>query len=164
MNTATKIIPNIGLTSENRQKLWHTLNVLLADEHLIYTKTRKAHWNITGIQFYSLHEMLEDQYNELQTQADEIAERTRMLGGEAIGTMSEFIQHTRLEEQPNQNATAEDMMRLLLEDHEQLVAYLRNDIEVSSDDYHDEGTADLLVGIMRMHEQMAWMLRSTLNA
>ena len=164
MSTATQITPNIGLTKESRAQLWKTLNTLLADEHLIYTKTRKAHWNITGIQFYSLHEMLENQYNELMIQADEIAERVRMLGGEAIGTMAEFSEHTRLSENPGQNPPAEDMLRSLLDDHEQLVAYLRNDVEDSADEYNDEGTADLLVGVMRMHEQMAWMIRSTLNA
>ena len=28
------------------------------------------------------------------------------------------------------------------------------------DKFNDEGTADLLVGVMRSHEEMAWMLRS----
>jgi starvation-inducible DNA-binding protein len=35
--------PKIGITKENLQKASHLLNVILADEFLLYTKTRNAH-------------------------------------------------------------------------------------------------------------------------
>lgn len=152
-----------GLSEDNRTKLIEKLNVLLADVHLLYTKTRNYHWNVTGIHFSTLHELFEQQYDRLQVMADEVAERTRMLGGTAVGTMAEFLQHSRLSENAGVVPSAPDMIANLLDDHEQIINNLRDDIAACSDTYNDEGTADLLVGIMRAHEEMAWMLRSMTN-
>lgn len=151
---------HIGLSTDNRAGLIQCLNQLLADEHLLYTKTRNYHWNVTGIHFDTLHELFEQQYNRLQVMADDIAERTRMLGGTAIGTISEFITATRLSENAGDIPAAPAMIVNLLDDHEHIISTLRTDIETCAEKYEDEGTADLLVGIMRSHEEMAWMLRS----
>jgi starvation-inducible DNA-binding protein len=166
MTTHTKNLEqvHIGLTEENRTKLIERLNKTLADEHILYTKTRNYHWNVTGIHFATLHELFEQQYDRIKVMADEIAERTRMLGGTAIGTLSEFLENTRLSENPGTIPSAPDMIANLLDDHEQIISDLRKDIETVAEEYNDEGTADLLVGIMRSHDEMAWMLRSmTMN-
>jgi starvation-inducible DNA-binding protein len=154
---------HIGLSKESRMKLIQRLNKLLADEHLLYTKTRNYHWNVTGIHFTLLHELFEEQYNTIQEMADEIAERNRMLGGMSIGTMAEFLQETRLSETPGTIPSANDMIANLLDDHEHIISSLRDEIAACMEKFNDEGTADLLIGTMRSHEKMAWMLRSMTN-
>ena len=154
---------NIGLTNDARAGMIKNLNTLLADEHLLYTKTRNYHWNVTGIHFVTLHEIFEQQYDRLKVMADEIAERTRKLGGISIGTMAEFTKEARLSESPGTIPEAADMIANLLDDHEHIISNLRDDIDACAEEYGDEGTADLLVGTMRSHEEMAWMLRSLLN-
>ena len=52
------------------------------------------------------------------------------------------------------------MVDRLVQDHERVIRNLRADIDKCSDNYHDEGTADFLTGLMEQHEEMAWMLRS----
>ncbi len=162
MATKTKNLEqvHIGLSKENRANLVQRLNKLLADEHLLYTKTRNYHWNVTGIHFPTLHELFEQHYDRIQLMADEIAERSRMLGGTAIGTMAEFLEASRLTETPGTVPAAPDMIANLLDDHEHIISSLRDDIDACMEKYEDEGTADLLVGTMRSHEEMAWMLRS----
>ena len=56
------------------------LQVLLADEHILYTKTRNYHWNVVGDNFHEMHLFFEGQYGELAEIIDEIAERIRMIG------------------------------------------------------------------------------------
>lgn len=155
---------HIGLTEENRARLVQSLNILLADEHLLYTKTRNYHWNVTGIHFATLHELFEQHYNRIKLMADDIAERARMLGGLAIGTLADFLEVTRLSENPGTIPSTPDMLANLLDDHEHIISTLRDDIERCAEEYNDEGTADLLTGIMRSHEEMAWMLRSLVNS
>lgn len=155
---------HIGLSKENRVRLIERLNKLLADEHLLYTKTRNYHWNVTGIHFVTLHELFEEHYNRLQKMADEIAERNRMLGGTSIGTMAEFLDTTRLSETAGTVPAPNDMIANLLDDHEHIISSLRDDIAACAEKFNDEGTADLLVGTMRSHEEMAWMLRSMANS
>ena len=77
-----------------------SLNRLLADEHVLYTKTRNYHWNVVGPRFHSLHEFFEEVYEQLAETIDETAENVRQFGGFACGTMKEFLQFARISEQP----------------------------------------------------------------
>lgn len=163
MNTMTKSkmrSVDVGLDLESRTALVNLLNVVLADEQLLYTKTRNFHWNVTGRLFRQLHVLLEEHYQQMQLLADEVAERARMLGGNAIGTLAEFQEAARLSESPGEFPTAEEMIDTLVEDHESFIANLRQDITSSMEEYDDQGTGDLLIGVLRAHEKMAWMLRS----
>ncbi|MBK7894150.1 MAG: DNA starvation/stationary phase protection protein [Candidatus Promineifilaceae bacterium] len=165
MHTITKTLEkaHTGLTIEARAGIIERLNTLLADEHLLYTKTRNYHWNVTGIHFASLHAFFEEHYNRLQVMADAIAERTRQLGGTPIGTMAEFSQESRLSENPGTVPAAKDMIANLLDDHEQIISTLRKDIDACTEEFGDEGTADLLTSTMGSHDEMAWMLRAHLD-
>lgn len=153
------MIPKIGLTENHLQKATALLSVVLADEMTLYVKTRKFHWNVAGQSFMELHKLFESQYTELETVVDAVAERIGKLGGKTIGTMNEFVLLARIVEHPNQYPVQSTMLTELLSDHESLVAELRKDIDLSTDENHDGGTADLLTGIMQQHETIAWILR-----
>ena len=155
--------PKIGLSEQVRERVISILNPTLADEHALYVKTRNYHWNVTGPQFHSLHEMLEEFYQKLAPLADDVAERVRQMGGRAIGTMAEFSQQTRLSEQPGDAPEARQMIENLLADHEQIIRDLRQDIDVCAEELNDQGTADFLTGLMEQHEKMAWMHRAFLE-
>lgn len=47
--------PNLGISEKDLQKTNKTLTVLLANETVLYLKTRKFHWNISGNSFLELH-------------------------------------------------------------------------------------------------------------
>lgn len=152
--------PNIGLTDEQRQGVVQILNSVLADEYVLYTKTRNYHWNVLGPHFHDLHKFFEAQYTELAEIVDDVAERARALGRPALGTLAEFLQRTRLKEQPDTYPGAKEMITNLLADHEALIRTLRADLETCADRYHDIGTNDFLTGLMEKHEKTAWMLRA----
>jgi starvation-inducible DNA-binding protein len=153
----------IGITPKDRDGVTRILNVLLSDEYLLYTKTWKFHWNVTGLSFHDLHLFLEAQYEELDGFVDDVAERARSIGGIAFGTMREFLDNTRLKENPGKNPEAEAMVAVLLSDHEHIIQSLRADLETVQNKYHDVGTCDFLTGLMEKHEKMAWMLRAYLQ-
>lgn len=155
---------NIALETQTRDKIAQILNAVLADEHVLYTKLRNYHWNVTGWDFVSLHQLLEEQYNATKETADKVAERVRMLGFHAIGTMKSFLDHTRLEEARSNELAARDMISDLLKTNETMIRNLRDDIATVTDKMGDEGTGDLLIATIRMHEEMAWMLRSLLES
>lgn len=154
---------NIGLQENELNKTIQILNTLLADEYVLYTKTRNYHWNVVGPQFNDLHKFFQGQYEVIDATIDEVAERTRTLGGMPIATLAEFIKNTRLNEKPEDRPAANVMIGNLLEDHQTIIRSLRADIEKTMNEYHDAGTSDFLTGIMEEHEKMAWMLRSFLN-
>jgi starvation-inducible DNA-binding protein len=151
---------NIGLTEEQRRGVAELLNKDLADAYLLLVKTKKYHWDVVGPQFRTLHQLWEEQYMALTETIDSIAERVRTLGGYPIGTMEGFLKVASLKEHAGDVPVATEMVARLVDDHEQVIRNLREHIDQSSENFHDEGTADFLTGIMEGHEQMAWMLRS----
>jgi starvation-inducible DNA-binding protein len=152
----------IGLDDKARSYSIDTLNRVLANTYMLYTKTRKYHWNVTGIHFGVLHALFETQYDQLEEAMDEVAERVRQVGGLAIGTLTEMKQCSTLDEQPGHNPSANDMIGSLLADHEQVIRELREAVD-KTDDLGDMGTSDFLTGLMEAHEKMAWMLRAHLE-
>jgi starvation-inducible DNA-binding protein len=151
---------NIGLTEEQRQGVINLLNKDLSDAYLLVVKTKKFHWDVVGPQFRSLHQIWEEQYEQLTENIDAIAERIRALGGYPIGTMEGFLKNGTLKEQPGEVPTATGMVALLVDDHEQIIRNLREHIDRCAEEFHDQGTADFLTELMEGHEEMAWMLRS----
>jgi starvation-inducible DNA-binding protein len=154
---------NIGLSDKQREQTIDILNKALADQYIVYLKTQKYHWNVTGPEFYQFHIFLETQYTALAEDVDEIAERVRQVGGKAIGTMSEFLKTTRLAEDPGKYPSARDMLHELLHDHEAIIRQLREDIDKLSDEIGDQTTADFLTEQAEHHEKMAWMLGATIG-
>ncbi|HXG05946.1 MAG TPA: DNA starvation/stationary phase protection protein [Nitrososphaera sp.] len=154
---------NIGVKDDARKKIAEILNMRLCDEYVLYTKTRKYHWNVVGSRFHQLHEFFEEQYEALDEMVDEIAERVRQLGAKSLGTLDEFVRHSSINEEPGQNPDAQAMISNLLADHETIVQTLRNNIDDCEEKYHDTVTSNLLQDAVQKHEKMAWMLRAHLE-
>lgn len=152
----------IGLTDKNSQAVSKVLNLLLADEHVLYTKTRNYHWNYEGDNFMEMHKFYESQYDQLAEMIDEIAERIRMLGHFPEGRLKDFLQLSRLPEQDYTTHQSEQLKNLLA-DHETIIIEIRKAIPKVDDTYKDAGTTDFITGIMQAHEKMAWMIRSYLK-
>ncbi len=150
---------SIGLKESSRAKLLARLDAVLADEYLLYTKTRNFHWNVVGPRFNDLHKFFEAQYEVLDGFVDGVAERSRALGGRSLGSMKEFLSRARLKESAGRSPKADAMLGELLGDHEALIRSLRADVDESGR-LGDQGTADFLTGLLEEHEKMAWMLRS----
>lgn len=152
--------PNIGISDKNLKAVCTILNNCLADAHLIYFKLRKYHWNVRGDNFMELHKLFESHYEQVAEAIDNIAERISQLGGEAIGTTSEFAKQSSIKESPGKNPVNNlDMIKELLADHETIIKNLRKNIDEADEKYSDQGTADFLTGLMEDHEKMAWTLR-----
>ena len=151
---------NIGISEENRNAVSAQLAKLLADEFVLYTKTRNAHWNIEGPDFHAMHLFFESQYEQLDEVMDSVAERIRKIGHYAPATLTQLLQLTHLTEAiANKNDSA-GFIKELLQDHESIITFIRGNINPFANEYHDAGTSDFITGLLETHEEMAWMLRA----
>ena len=153
----------IGINPDNLAAVAHSLSKILADEYVLYTKTRKAHWNIEGPDFYNKHKFFEAQYTQLENIVDEVAERIRKLGHYAPASLKEFLALTHLTEDDRGKNDAQTYIKTLLEDHESILIHLRENINNYAGPLKDAGTSDYITGLMETHETMAWMLRAHLS-
>src|ERR1700761_6160111 len=153
----------IGIKDENRKAVSFELSKLLADEFLLYTKTRNAHWNVEGPDFHAMHLFFESQYEQLDEIMDSVAERIRQIGHYAPATLKSFLELTHLAELTERSNDSLGFIRELVEDHESIITFIRGNINPFANDYGDAGTSDFITGLMEEHEKMAWMLRSHLK-
>ncbi len=152
----TKI--DIGINTEDRQKIAEGLKRLLADSYTLYLQTHNFHWNVSGSQFRELHLMFEEHYTELAVAVDDIAERIRTLDVVAPGTYKEFSRLSSIKEVEGV-PSSEEMVDLLTQGHEQVVRTSREVLKLAQS-ADDESTASLVSDRMRIHEKTSWMLRA----
>ena len=151
--------PNIGISKESRAKVAEVLESVLADESMLYQKTKTFHWNVTGPQFIAYHKLFDEQAEKIAETIDEVAERIRSLGFFVKGKFSTFLKDSSLKEEAKEHFPALDMIRILKEGHETIIEKLREEIQPISE-MGDDGTADFLTAIMEAHEKEAWFLRA----
>jgi len=152
---------DIGIKSADRKKIVDGLSALLADSYTLYQMTHNFHWNVTGPQFNSLHQMFMTQYTEQWTALDLIAERIRALGYPAPGTYRQFAKLASIKEVEGV-PSANDMIRHLVAAQEATARTARRVFPIVSR-ADDQPTADLLTQRLEVHEKTAWMLRSLLE-
>lgn len=152
---------DIGITAADREKIVKGLSALLADSYTLYLMTHNFHWNVTGPQFNSLHNMFMLQYTEQWNALDLIAERIRALGHPAPGTYKQFVKLASIKEVEDV-PKATDMVRHLVAAQEATARTARSLFPVV-EAANDQPTADLLTQRLEVHEKTAWMLRSVLD-
>lgn len=152
---------DIGIKEADRAAISQGLARLLADSYTLYLTTHNFHWNVTGPMFNTLHAMFMQQYTDLWTSIDDIAERIRALGHFAPGSYAAFSQLATVPDAPEQPPAALEMVAILVRGHE-AVARTARQVVPAADEAGDEPTLDLLTQRLQFHEKTAWMLRSLL--
>jgi len=147
-----------GIEREDRKKLANLLNEALASTYVLYAKTHAVHWNVVGQMFYGVHKLTDEQYNELATAIDTIAERVRAIGFPALGGLSNYLEVSVVSDFRELTNTGE-MLAQLAQDHQAVAAKLREAAD-EAEEVKDFYTHDLLTGRIGAHEEATWMLSS----
>lgn len=155
--------PNIGITDTNRLAIAEQLSKILADEFVLYSKTLNAHWNIEGPDFHSVHLYLETLYNEQQQIVDTVAEKIRTVGHYVPAQLNKYLELTHLSESAPKKNDSQTLIADLLEAHESIIVFIRENIKPFAEKLKAEGISDYITGLMEHHEKTAWMLRAHLS-
>lgn len=139
-----------------------SLATVLGNTYVLYVKTHSYHWNVTGPHFHSLHTMFEEQYREMWTSLDDIAERIRSLDEFAPVSSRVMAEAANVEEADNGVPSAQVMLQNLVADHTIWLSDAEAALERASE-AGDTGTEDLLSPLISAHEKMRWMLKSSLG-
>lgn len=150
---------DIGISTKNRARSAKALSRLLADTYTLYLKTHGYHWNVEGPHFQQLHIQFMEQYTEMWTAVDELAERIRALGHKAPGSYSKFVALATIKEEEG-DPDWQSMVRNLAEGHEQVAKTAREVLRIA-EEVGDDATADVVTSRITLHEKTAWMLRAT---
>ena len=152
------------MTTSNKQFNTQTADLLksiLADQFLLYSKSRNYHWNVTGPNFYGLHAVFEKIYDELAEDVDSIAERIRAIGFKTPGTLKEFLELTSINEEPGEYPAQSAMVQNIINDFETLIEKMKSGSNKIQNDFKDDVTAGMFYSLIEKYQKTVWMLKAT---
>lgn len=159
LNKEPKTEINPMMQEDLKNDLGQVVLRILSGSYVLMMKTQAVHWNVTGPMFKSIHDMTEEQYNELFVAIDDLAERIRALGLKAPMNYNSLQDRTQISSFENEVMEADQMIAALASDHELLATELTAGAQVASEK-GDPATEDMMVERLRAHQKMAWMLRA----
>jgi starvation-inducible DNA-binding protein len=138
------------------------LKVLLADVFALYLKTKNFHWHMRGSHFRDYHLLLDEQADQLFGMTDDIAERSRKLGGTTLRSIGEIARYQRIKDNDKEQVPAEMMLAELLADNQSVTTWLRSAHE-TCESLHDVATASFIENWIDETERRTWFLAETIE-
>ncbi len=140
------------------EEMVNKLNEFLADLNVFYRKLQNYHWNVKGKNFFVLHERLEQYYDKINEQIDEVAEHILSIDKQPLGTMKDYLEKTCIAEAQNAKIEGEIVLDKILKDFETL---LQKSIAIKklADEHHIYATSSLIDEYILEYSKIIWMLK-----
>ena len=138
--------------------LEQNLNELLSDLNVFYRKLQNYHWNVTGQDFFQAHSKLEELYNEINEQIDEVAEHILILGKEPLGTLKDYLEKTNITEAENKKIQSQAVFQTILKDYKKLLEKV-TEIKEKADEQKEYSTSALMDDYILDYSKIIWMLK-----
>ena len=142
-------------------KLEQCLNELLSDLNVFYRKLQNYHWNIQGNDFFVIHSKLEEYYDEVNEQIDEVAEHILILGGQPLGTMKDYMENTSIVESENKKIKSDAIFHNIVNDLGMLLKKV-TEIKEEADAQKQYATSSLMDKYIEDYSKKTWMLKQSM--
>jgi starvation-inducible DNA-binding protein len=152
-------LTNIDLSANIRAASALLLNARLADAIDLATQLKHAHWNIHGPHFRTLHLLFDELHDEVDAQADLMAERVASFGETAQGTLLQVVASSSIPAYPEDAKSERTHLEALAAAFAIYCGHIRRDIQTSAD-AGDAGTADIFTEISRAADRQLWKLEA----
>lgn len=155
-----KAYKKLGFSALEMAEIVNNLNVVLANMQVHKQKLQQYHWNVKGGDFFELHELFENQYNDVAKTVDDVAERIRVFGKYPIGTLEEYLKLSEIKASRKEKSSVE-MVRDILSDYDVILSTLVDTLNASNK-LGDAGTTHLMNSLILDLEKKHWMMTSWL--
>ena len=144
------------------EEIVRNLNEFLCDLEVLNVKLQNYHWNVNGKGFFITHEKLEEYYDEIRVEIDEIAEHILALGYQPLGTMQDFMKNSEIQEAKNEKIKTIPIVKNLIQDFETLKQKAVK-IKEESENQSDYATSALIDNFLANYSKKLWMLNETIK-
>ncbi len=139
------------------------LNTFLSNLNVFYRKLQNYHWNIIGKDFFVIHAKLEEYYDQINKQIDEIAEHILMLKAEPLGTMKDYLENTVIQEAKNDKVKDQEVFATIVKDYGVLLQNVTS-IKKLADEQNDYLTSSLMDNYISDYTKIIWMLTQMMSS
>ncbi len=151
-----KTYKKLGFTALETVEIVQPMNILLANYHIHYQKMRNFHWNVTGRDFFELHDKFEEFYNDAKLNIDDLAERIRVFGQKPVSTLTEYLEMAEIKE-VGTGLRSDQMIDETMRDMQTLLSMMV-DVTDAAINMGDVGTEHLMNAAIKKMEKTHWML------
>lgn len=144
------------------EEIVKNLNEFLCDLEVMNVKLQNYHWNVNGKGFFITHEKLEEYYDEIREQIDEIAEHILALGHQPLGTMKDFTANSEIQEAKNEKIKSIPIMKNMIQDMNTLKQKALK-IKQEAEQQSDYATSALMDNYLGNYSKKLWMLNETIK-
>ena len=144
------------------EEIVKNLNEFLCDLEIMNVKLQNYHWNVNGKGFFITHEKLEEYYDEIRVEIDEIAEHILALGYQPLGTMQDFMKTSEIQEAKNEKIKTIPIVKNVIQDFETLKQKALT-IKEEAEDYSDYATSALMDNYLANYSKKLWMMNETIK-
>lgn len=148
-----------NLKSNAKSVAIELLNARVADCIDLALLTKQAHWNLKGLQFIGVHEMLDGFRTQVDAYVDTMAERITQLGGTALGTTQTTAKGTTLAPYPVDIYAIPDHLAALIDRYGKAANNVRESID-QADEAGDADTVDIFTEVSRGLDKALWFLEA----
>ena len=159
---AAFLVDRSGLTDAVKSRSIELMNSILGTTSVLLFKVWGFHWNMVGDSFHPTHKWFQKLYESLSEDVDSTAERVRAMNGKALGSLSEMIEHSIINETiPGELPSIPEMINILLLDYETSIRQMRNACSIlAAIQPQDDGDLNYLQDMIMRREKDTWMLRA----
>ena len=144
------------------ENILNNLNTFLSDLNVFYRKLQNYHWNIKGKEFFVMHSKLEEYYNEINTEIDEVAEHILTLGGQPLGTLKDYINEAKITEAENKKVESNLVFDEITKDFSTLLQDVL-EIKKKADENEEYKTSALMDSFIESYSKKLWMLKQSME-
>ena len=144
------------------ENILNSLNTFLSDLNVFYRKLQNYHWNIKGKDFFVIHSKLEEYYNEINSEIDEVAEHILTLGGQPLGTLKDYMNETKITEAENKKVDSNLVFSEITKDFSTLLQDVV-EIKTKADENKEYKTSALMDSFVESYSKKLWMLKQSME-
>ena len=143
-------------------KFVNQLKIAFASQYAFAIKAQNFHWNVEGSDFYQLHNLFEDIYNEVYGAVDAFAENIRKIKAYTPASLYRFSALTAIDDEV-EVLDPSAMVAELLRDAEKMQEIMKV-LFVEAESLGHHGLSNFLADRQDAFAKHAWFLRATSKA
>ena len=143
-------------------KTKEVLNQAVADLYVAHVALHQVHWYMRGRGFLVWHPKMDEYMDALDGHLDEISERLITLGGKPYSTLTEFLQHSEIEEEEGEFRSVEESLERVLDVYRYLITLFQKALDVT-DEEGDDVTNGIFTDAKTETDKTIWMLAAELG-